>query len=153
MKKTIKNICLMILILLSIGIIACCISPVSSQSSTTVKVETSTASPIMGQTFTVTISILNAQNLYGLEVVLNWDPSVLQANKVDTRIGVETFADGVLHESSNSPTIFIAENNLTQNEGAYRLTVTSMSPAPSFNGNGNIVKITFQPHPPWQFST
>jgi hypothetical protein len=73
----------------------------------------------------------------------DWNATVLQATKVDARVGVESFSDGVLHESSNSPPIFIAENNLTQSEGEYMLDVTSMAPAPSFSGSGNIVKITF----------
>jgi hypothetical protein len=145
MKKSLKKINLLTLLIFLISITACCLHPVSSQSTTTIKVEPSTASPSLGQTFTVTISILNVQNLYSLEVVLNWDPSVLQAINVETHVGVETFSDGVLHVSSNSPPIFIAENNLTQNEGEYKLTVTSMAPAPSFSGSGNIVKITFNP--------
>jgi hypothetical protein len=144
-KKLLKKVILLVLLFLSINVTAHCILPVSSQPSTTVKVEPSTMSPSMGQTFTVTISILNVQNLYSLEVVLNWDPSVLQTTNVETCVGVETFADGVLHLSSNSPTIFIAENNLTQNEGEYRLTVTSMAPAPAFSGSGKIVKVTFSP--------
>ena len=143
MKKSLIKVNLMVLLVFSISITASCILPVSSQSATTVKVEPSTMSPIMGQTFTVTISIFNVQNLYSLEVILNWDPSVLQATNIETRVGVETFADGVLHLSSNSPPIFIAENNLTQNEGKYMLTVTSMAPAPAYSGSGNIVKITF----------
>jgi Cohesin domain len=145
MKKSLKKINMLILLVLLISITACGIHPVSSQSATTVKVEPSTATPSLGRTFTVTISILNVQNLYGLEVVLNWDPSVLQATIVDVRIGVETFSDGVLHLSSNSPPIFIAENNLTQNDGEYRLTATSTAPAASFSGSGSVVKMTFNP--------
>ena len=142
MKKSLK-VNLTILLVFSISLTANCILPVFSQSATTVKVEPSIKSPIMGQTFTVTISIFNVQNLYSIEIILNWDPSVLRATNVETRVGLETFADGVLHLSSNSPPIFIAENNLTQNEGKYTLTVTSMAPAPAYSGSGNIVKITF----------
>ena len=99
----------------------------------------------MGQTFTVTISILNVQNLYSLEVVLKSGPFCSASYKRSkSRVGEENFADGVLHLSSNSPPIFIAENNLTQNEGEYRLTVTSMAPAAAFSGSGNIVKVTFR---------
>ena len=63
----------------------------------------------------------------------------------DVRLGVETYSDGVLHEIDSSPPLFIAENNITQTLGQYRLVATSMNPAPSFNGSGNIVKITFNP--------
>jgi hypothetical protein len=134
-----------VLMLVCISITSCYIQIGFSQSLTTVKVEPSTASPIIGKTFTVTISLTNVQNLYGLEVTLNWNPAILEATNIDTRTGVETFPDGVLHESSNSPPIFTAENNLTQSKGEYRLAATSMGPASPFTGSGNIIKITFNP--------
>jgi len=121
----------------------CPIKSVSSQASASVFVEPSTVSACLGESFNVTVRLADIQNLYGLEVFLNWDPAVLRAVNVDTRLGVETFSDGVLHESSSSPPIFIAENNLTS--GEYRLAATAMSPAPSFSGSGNIVRITFEP--------
>ena len=131
-----------VFVLISVCLVFCPIQIVYSQS-TTVRVMPSTVSALLGESFTVTISLSNVQNLYGLEVILNWNPTVLQGETADIRLGVESFPDGVLHESSYSPPIFIAENNLTQNEGEYRLVATSMSPAPSFNGSGTIVRITF----------
>jgi hypothetical protein len=145
MKNLGRMICLMVLLLAFITISSCSTQCASSQSSTVVKVEASTTSATIGKTFTVTITVTDVQNLYGLEVILNWNATVLQIINVDTRLGVESFPDGVLHESSNSPAIFIAENNLTQTEGEYRLDATSMVPAASFTGSGNIAKITFRP--------
>ncbi len=133
------------ILLLSISLAALILPNVSSQSSTIVKVESSTSAPSLGQPFIVTISIVNVQNLYGLDVGLTWDASVLKVTNVETKLGVESFADGVLHTSSNSPPIFIAENNLTQREGKYQLTATSTAPAPAFSGSGTIAKITFAP--------
>ncbi|MCW3996768.1 MAG: cohesin domain-containing protein [Candidatus Bathyarchaeota archaeon] len=144
MKKLERAVCFLVCLFLSVGIALDCVEPVSAQSSTVIKVESSTASPMVGQTFIVTVRIENVQNLYGIDVTLNWDSSVLQAINVDLRVGVESFADGVLHQSSNSPSLFVGENNLTQSNGQYRLVAVSTSPAPSFNGSGNIVKITFK---------
>jgi hypothetical protein len=73
-----------------------------------------------------------------VEVTLYWNASILQVVNVDLRLGVESHPDGILYES-----IFIAENNTIQEQGTYRLAATSMAPAPSFNGAGNIVRITF----------
>ncbi|MCW4028091.1 MAG: cohesin domain-containing protein [Candidatus Bathyarchaeota archaeon] len=140
MKKTMVR--LMFLILLTSSFF---IQVGFSQPATVVKVEPSTTSPTLGQPFTVTITLNNVQNLYGLEINLNWDSSVLEATNVEAHVGVESFADGVLHESSNSPPIFIAQNNLTQSEGEYRLVVTSTAPAQAFSGSGTIAKITFKP--------
>jgi hypothetical protein len=136
---------LMILLFLASSLIAYGMPSVSCQSSTTVKTETSTSSPSVGEPFTATISVSDVENLYGLEVILTWDRSVLQAISVDSHVGVESHPDGVLHESSNSPSIFVAENNLTQSEGEYRLTVTAIAPAAAFSGSGNIVQIIFNP--------
>jgi hypothetical protein len=118
---------------------------VSSQASTIVAVIPSSVSAHIGEQFNVTVSLSNVQNLYGLEVILTWDPAVLRVSKVDLRLGVETYPDGILHESSSSPSIFIAENNLTQTGGEYSLVATSMAPASSFSGSGNIVRLTFEP--------
>jgi len=117
----------------------------SSQIATTVKAEPSTVSAPIGEPFNVTLSLSNVENLYGIEVLLNWNPAVLRVENVEVHLGVETFSDGILHETSYSPSIFIAENNVTQTEGEYRLVATSMAPAFSFNGSGNIVRITFEP--------
>ncbi len=112
---------------------------------TAVVVEPAAVSAHLGEPFIITVHLSNVQDLYGLEVILNWDPDVLRVANVDIRLGVETYPDGVLHESSSSPSIFIAENNLTETGGEYRLVATSINPAPSFNGSGNIVRLTFDP--------
>ena len=130
----------MVILLASIGATCSCIQFASSQASTTVKVETPSAFAVQGKAFTVTISLTNVQNLYGLEVILTWNATVLQATNINIRLGVESFSDGVLHAP-----IFIAENNVTQSTGEYRLVATSQGGAPPFAGSGNIVKITFNP--------
>ncbi len=122
----------------------CSVNAVSAQSLATVKIETSTTASL-GESFVVTIAVVNVNNLYGLEIVLNWDPAILQATNVDLRLGVESHSDGVLHENPSSRSVFIAENNLTQARGEYRLVATAMAPAAPFSGSGNIVKITFKP--------
>ncbi len=144
MKYSTLIICSITVLLL---VTACCvplfISPVCSQTSTTVFILPSTVSAFLDESFTITLGLSNVQNLYSLEVILHWDPTVLRAANVEIRLGMETFSDGVLHESSSSPSIFIAENNLTQ--GEYRLVATSMAPASPFSGSGNIARITFDP--------
>ena len=133
------------LLLVAICLLLCPILAVSSQTSTVVAVVPLTVLANLGEPFNVTVSVSNVQNLYGLEVILNWNPDALRVLKAEVHLGVETYPDGVLHESSSSPPIFIAENNLTQTEGEYSLVATSMAPASSFSGSGNIVRLTFEP--------
>jgi len=113
---------------------------VQASPGTVVRVEPSPSYSDIGETFTINITVVDVQNLYGIEVTLYWNASVLYAVSVDTRLGVESHPDGVLHEP---PSIFVAENNVTQKQGKYVLTATSVAPAPSFSGSGNIVRITF----------
>jgi len=100
---------------------------------TIVKVDPQTISVNVGETSTVNIIIIEVQNLYGIEVELFWNSSILKPVNVDVRLGQ---TDGVLYNP-----IYIVENSTL--EGKYVLAATSYSPAPSFNGSGNIVRITF----------
>jgi hypothetical protein len=140
-----KGVFFAVLLIVAVIFSSSSIQPISSQSSAAVKVEASPSNPHVGETFTVTVSLANVQNLYGIEVILKWDSSVLEAAKIDTRLGVESHRDGVLHESTNTPPLFIAENNLATDKDEYRLVATSTSPATAFSGSGNIVTLTFNP--------
>jgi len=109
---------------------------------TIVKVEPYSSSTNVGETFIVNITIVGVQNLYGVEVTLCWNASLLEVVSLDLRLGVESRPDGVLHELPSAP-IFVAENDVIEEQGKYRLAATSTAPAPSFNGSGNIVRLTF----------
>jgi hypothetical protein len=90
------------------------------------------------------------QNLYAINVTLQWNTSVLQVMKVDLRLGVELHPDGILHgnrladQNSASPgDILVNENDVSLELGEYHLVATSIAPAASFSGSGNIAIITF----------
>jgi hypothetical protein len=71
--------------------------------------------------------------------MLYWNSSILKAECVDVRLGVNSHRDGVLHKE-----IQIYYNQTTQEFGRYLLTASSVYPASSFNGSGNIVRVTFR---------
>ena len=106
---------------------------------TTIRVEPDTSIAQVGESFTVNITIREVHNLYGVEVLLRWNASILQILTADVRFGVESFSDGILHEP-----VFTARNEAKQDEGEYFLVGTSTVPAGSFNGSGNIVIVTFK---------
>lgn len=114
------------------------ITPVNATSEPVIKVEPYASTAQVGETFTVNVTLTDVQNLYGVEITLQWNASILQLVDVDVRLGVESIPDGVLHED-----IRIIKNETIQEEGKYTLVGVSMAPAPSFNGSGNIVRITF----------
>lgn len=87
-------------------------------------------------------------NLYGVDLQLGWDPSILTCVNYTKKTPIETHPGGVMH----SPTIPIL-NNLNESGGLesrgatqgtlYWLAEASISPASVFNGNGTIVELTF----------
>jgi len=109
---------------------------------TTVAVNPQVTNALLGETIKVNITLSNVQNLYGVDVTLLWNPSALSVQNIDIRLGVESHPDGVLHETPSAD-IFIQENITDQANGEYDLIATSIAPAPSFSGSGNIAIITF----------
>ncbi len=106
---------------------------------TLVEMEPSANIANIGETFTVNITITDVQNLFGLEVTLRWDSSILQMMGADVRLGVESHPDGVLYEP-----VSMVKNETIQEEGKYQLVGMSTGrETPSFNGTGNVLRITF----------
>ena len=109
-----------------------------ASSSTPVAVKPSANTARVGETVTINITLANVQNLYALDVTLQWNASALQVLGADSRLGVESHSDGVLHTE-----IQVVEDNATQEIGQYHLVATSIAPAAPFSGSGNIAIIAF----------
>jgi hypothetical protein len=109
------------------------ISDASALPDTSVIVEPNESSAIVGDSYSVNVTIVDVQNLYGLEAILSWNSTILALVNVEVQLGQD---GGVL----NSP-IYVAENS-TQGS-RYTVSATSTNPAPSFNGTGNIVRLNF----------
>ncbi len=111
--------------------------------STAVNVVPSSSTRLLGETFTVNITISNVQNLYAIDVALRWNASVLQVLNVNSRLGMESHPDGVLHENLPNYPIEILEESLSPETGEYHIAATSVGQASSFSGNGNVAILTF----------
>jgi hypothetical protein len=124
----------------------CLICSVSAQS-TTVNAAASNTQPSVGSTLTVTISISNVLNLFGLDAILLWNPSVLSLSKIVLNVG-DSQANGVLHgtitrdyNNINAGDLYVNE---TQVSGSYELIAQSFGHGtPSFAGSGTIATLTF----------
>jgi len=110
----------------------------TASTETIVKVDPEEHFAKVSETFKINISVINVENLYGVEVNLYWNPSVLKLINISVRLGIENNPDGVLFNP-----ISIYKNETTEN-GRYVIAGSSSSPAPSFNGSGNIVQLTFK---------
>jgi hypothetical protein len=118
------------------------INAVFAQSNTVVRAVASSSQPRIGDTLTVNITISNVQNLFGVDVTLSWNTTVLSVTNAKSLLGVETHPEGVLHESG-SDTLLVAEDAASQETGQYTLTATSVGSASAFSGNGIIATVTF----------
>jgi hypothetical protein len=128
--------------ILVISLLSPCMVYEASAQGTTVSVQASTNQPKVGETLTVTLKISNAADLYGLDVTLSWNSSVLQAVSATNTLGIESHSNGVLHESSSYP---IAVEDDAVSTGQYHLLATSTgSTTPSFNGAGTIATVEFK---------
>lgn len=88
--------------------------------------------------FSIAVKIANVTDLYGFDIQLKWDPTILDYVSHTAKIPVETHPDGVLHQ-----TILTIKNVANATAGTYWLSASSMYPAPSFNGSGTFFEITF----------
>lgn len=99
-----------------------------------------------GQNFTITVVISNVEDLYGFDIQLSWNASIIHCVSYELHTPVEDYPDGVLYSS-----VLVVKNTVDESDsisGAELGTmgwwaVTSMAPAPSFNGTGIAVELTF----------
>jgi len=100
---------------------------------------------VIGTEFTVNVVVSDAFDLYGFGLEFSWNTTYLDYVSHTVKVPVETYPDGVLHE----PIILIMDT-VNEVDGTYELAVSSLPPAPSFNGSGTIFEITFMVlYQPW----
>ncbi|MGA3288884.1 MAG: cohesin domain-containing protein [Candidatus Bathyarchaeia archaeon] len=105
-------------------------------STTTVTVTPQTSTPVVGQTLTINIQLNNVQNLYAVDVTLNWSTSSLSLQTNQSFVGT---SNGVL----NNPTSVVIDT-ASQQTGEYHLVATSVNPASAYSGTGTIATLTFK---------
>jgi len=90
------------------------------------------------QNFNITLEIANVTALYGFDIKFQWNPAILDYVSHTAKMPVETYPDGVLYTP-----ILPLKNEVNATAGTYWLAVSSMYPAPSFNGTGTFFEMTF----------
>jgi len=96
--------------------------------------------------FTIQVKVENITNLYGIDIQLGWDPTIIRYVNHTVKIPVETYPDGILH----SPVIPVkdqVDENASMPGAApgtmYWLSYASILPAEPFTGSGIIFEMTF----------
>ncbi len=167
MRKTVSGIMLALLL-------ACLVSEFSgSLIKETVATELPSAFPLVyvypefvtadvGETFTINVIVCNLTpgwisdpdsggiislgNLYGIDIQLTWDPSIIKYVSHVKTIPVEYFPEGILHSLTIPLKDDVDETASMPNSELgtrYWLAEASMQPAAVFNGEGTIFTMTF----------
>ncbi len=101
---------------------------------------------VINETFTINLKVADVTNLYGLDIQLSWDPTIIRYVSHKVMIPVEDHPGGVLHEPVLEIKDEVDESGVPDaNPGTlYWLACASMLPAPTFNGSGIMASFTFK---------
>jgi len=89
--------------------------------------------------FTIEVKMWNVTNLYGIDIQMSWNASLLNYTSHTVKIPVEKYPDGVLHEPG-----LLIKDEVDEEAGKYWLGYSSMLPAEAFNGSGTVFNMTFR---------
>ena len=89
----------------------------------------------------VTVRINDVTNLYGADVIVSFDPTILEVVDADGNSG-----NGIQVENAGmlSGRIFVARNEANNTTGTARYAVTLLNPAPPVTGSGDFIRIYFR---------
>ncbi|MBN1922210.1 MAG: hypothetical protein JW892_13260 [Anaerolineae bacterium] len=89
----------------------------------------------------VTVRINDVINLYGADVIVSFDPTILEVVDKDGNLGN---ASPVENAGMLSGTIFVAKNEANNTAGTVQYAVTLLNPAPPVTGSGEFIRIYFR---------
>ncbi|MCW4009105.1 MAG: cohesin domain-containing protein [Candidatus Bathyarchaeota archaeon] len=117
-----------------------------ASSNTIVSLVPAQSSAVEGEALTVNVTISNVENLYGLDLEVGWNNSVLELVSATPHLGSGAMPDGVLYGNQVSSDITEGDvyvNTSLSTANTYHLFATSVAPASSFNGSGTIATLVF----------
>ena len=92
----------------------------------------------VGQAFTLEVNVHEVDELFGLDIMVGWNTTLLEYVNHTVMIPVEEYAGGILHQP-----VAISRDKLNKTGGTYWITATSHSTY-GFSGNGTVFTITFK---------
>ena len=122
-------------------------SMTTESNSTIVYIDPQNVTVHAGENFNIYVKISNVTNLYGLEIGFSWDPNILKYINHTVTIPVEDYPDGVLHKP-----VLMVKNEINESGIPYAwepgtlawIAYACLNPAPSYNGSGTVLKMTFK---------
>jgi hypothetical protein len=105
--------------------------------STSISLYPSQITVCKGETFSVNITVNNVTDMYGWELKLYWNNTILTCTKA------EVYVPAVWGEDNTKAGAGI-QNTFNTTYGRYWKAVSALSPAPAFNGSMTIATLTFE---------
>jgi hypothetical protein len=93
----------------------------------------------IGSTFTISIKIFNVTGLYGFDIIIHWNPAILEYVSHEIRVPKNTYPDGVLWNP-----VLPVTNLADPIGGTVWIAYACMHPAPVFDGDGTFFKVTLR---------
>jgi hypothetical protein len=136
------------LMLLLFRLIVCCallapgllaVDSAHAQASAVIRLSPATGSFYEGARFTIQVYIENVTDLYGVDVLLEFDPAVLQV------VDADLLTAGIQSEPLSGFLVpgFVVRNEADNSAGTVWYVVTQLNPTPPASGSGAVLEITF----------
>ncbi len=117
---------------------------------TVVSIVPAESSGQQGKTVAVNIEVSNVENLYAIDVVVDYNSSVLQIANAEPTLGTSAmaghgilFGSPVVNDTNSIQAGCIYYNTTLSTADEFHLFATSVAPADSFNGSGIVAMLTF----------
>jgi len=117
-------------------------SPIAmSQSATVVLVEPPELTLIVGETGNVSVNVQDADDFYGFEIHIHYDPASVQVLDADSsRRGIQVAAGDLFVEDQG----FLVLNQADNQNGEILYAFTLLSPAPPISGSGSLIEFELE---------
>ncbi|HEY3289498.1 MAG TPA: cohesin domain-containing protein [Anaerolineae bacterium] len=125
--------------LIAIGV-AANILPTRAQTATVVRLTPANQQLTMGQAALMTVEVVNVQGLYGLDVILSYDPAMLEVVGSNPNQQPVQVTPGTFLEAG-----FAVANTVDNAHGIVRFAMTQLNPAEPKSGNGALFSLNIRP--------
>lgn len=115
----------------------------SLQGETTVSIQPATQTINVGDTTTVDVQIANVSDLFGVDLRLSFDPSIVKVVDSNPLVPGDQVEPGAFLDISGGKG-FVVENSADNAAGTISYAATLLSPASPVSGSGPLIRITFE---------
>ena len=133
-----RNHCSLTTVFLSVVILVGSFFLVAAQASTTIQVTPPMLSIRYGEKAQISVEIMNAENMYGFELHISYDPATIQVVDGDPDVAGIQLLPGDMYETGQG---FLVANDADNEAGNALFAFTLLAPSPPMAGDGTLVVV------------